>query len=608
MRNDSQEWFEAFERGNRFEKHMALVCMPCHQGIPASSKVRQFLNDLPTCGLCLKPLPLPNGRIVRRRNFCNHPLCPKCRPFVNKRDANRGWQRFIDAIGLGFDAADFSFVSVNGSTIDPSDPSHTRATSDRRIKRYLEDLGSPLLCYGRYELTRRDDRQLRLDWHFVCYHPGVERNDLADHLRSKFTECRAVNVKPIRGGERGLKKNIKKVLRYSGKMHISGKKAKNDNIDELVELISTYEQIRSDGLKGLRFEFGFRAWTDENAYRDNTNSAHREVVSSPSAELVGASEHDIAGTDHSVLDQRWSFNYGPTKELVRVGPIVLRPPDVPNRIYPDLCFFASDHPTFHSQARAPPTPETLPKRGAHPALDRCAENPCGFTRVSTRVSAGLIGEVWLYRNQLIFAQSDDTISRMIREKRVALYLRVSTDHQTIENQRRDLEEVANRLGWNVVLVVADEGVSGAKGRDRRPGFDKLHKAVTRREIDLIAAWSVDRLGRSLQDLVGFLGEINARGVDLYLHKQGLDTSTPAGRAMFGMLGVFAEFERAMISERVKSGLERAKASGKKLGRPSIPESKVDQIRQALSDGKGIHRICRELGVGSGTVQRIKATP
>ncbi|MEP3040726.1 MAG: recombinase family protein [Roseibium sp.] len=194
---------------------------------------------------------------------------------------------------------------------------------------------------------------------------------------------------------------------------------------------------------------------------------------------------------------------------------------------------------------------------------------------------------------------------MIREKRVALYLRVSTDHQTIENQRRDLEEVAGRLGWKIVMVLADEGVSGAKGRDRRPGFDKLHKAVTRREIDLIASWSVDRLGRSLQDLVGFLSEINARGVDLYLHKQGLDTSTPAGRAMFGMLGVFAEFERAMISERVKSGLARAKASGKKLGRPSISLAKVTQVKEALSQGKSIHLICREVGVGSGTVQRIK---
>lgn len=364
MRNDSQEWFEAFERGNRFEKHIALACMPLHPGIPAKSKVRRTLDKMVECGLRWVELPLPNGRVVRRRNFCNQPLCPKCRPFVNKRDATRGWQRFVDAIGPGFDASDFSFVSVNGSTIDPSDPRHTRATSDRKIKRHLKNLGSPLLCYGRYELTRRDDRQLRLDWHFVCYHPGVERKDLAGHLRAKFTECRAVNVKAIRGGERGLKKNLKKVLRYSGKMHISGEKAKNENIDDLVELISTYEQIRSDGLKGLRFEFGFRAWADENRNGDDANSAHREVVSDSCVDLVGAYDQVIAIVDRWVLDQRWSFNYDPYKELVRIGPIVLRPPDLDNRIAPNLSFFRSTHPTFHSQARAPPARETLPKRGA----------------------------------------------------------------------------------------------------------------------------------------------------------------------------------------------------------------------------------------------------
>ena len=197
---------------------------------------------------------------------------------------------------------------------------------------------------------------------------------------------------------------------------------------------------------------------------------------------------------------------------------------------------------------------------------------------------------------------------MTRSPRVALYLRVSTDTQTVQNQRRDLEAVGQRLGWNVIHTFTDEGISGAKGRDRRPAFDALHKAVTRREIDLIAAWSVDRLGRSLQDLVSFLSEIDDRGVDLYLHKQGLDTSTPSGRAMFGMLSVFSEFERSMISERVKSGLERAKASGKKLGRPRIDESKRVQVESALADGKSIHRICKELGVGSGTVQRIKNAP
>ena len=126
-------------------------------------------------------------------------------------------------------------------------------------------------------------------------------------------------------------------------------------------------------------------------------------------------------------------------------------------------------------------------------------------------------------------------------KRVALYLRVSTEkNQTVENQRRVLLDVAERLGWDVVAEYADEGISGAKGREQRPGFDALLRGVARREFDLIAAWSVDRLGRSLQDLVAFLADIQSRGVDLYLHTQGVDTSTPSGRMLFQMLSVFAE--------------------------------------------------------------------
>src|SRR5689334_7745229 len=146
---------------------------------------------------------------------------------------------------------------------------------------------------------------------------------------------------------------------------------------------------------------------------------------------------------------------------------------------------------------------------------------------------------------------------MIEPKRVALYLRVSTlENQTVENQRRELSEVAARHGWNVVATFSDEGISGSKGRDARPQFDALLKGVARKDFDLVAAWSVDRLGRSLQDLIAFLGDLKAKGVDLFLHQQGLDTSTDAGRAMFQMLGVFAEFERSMIVTRVKSGLAR----------------------------------------------------
>ena len=152
-----------------------------------------------------------------------------------------------------------------------------------------------------------------------------------------------------------------------------------------------------------------------------------------------------------------------------------------------------------------------------------------------------------------------------RPVRVAIYSRVSTDHQTTENQGRELHAVADRMGWTVVKVYRDQGVSGAKSRENRPAFDALCKDASRRQFDLIAAWSVDRLGRSLQDLVGFLTEVHALGINLFLHQQGIDTTTPAGKALFQMMGVFAEFERAMIQERVRAGLERARAQGKRVG-------------------------------------------
>src|ERR1700736_667782 len=166
-------------------------------------------------------------------------------------------------------------------------------------------------------------------------------------------------------------------------------------------------------------------------------------------------------------------------------------------------------------------------------------------------------------------------------KRAVLYLRVSTLDQTTANQELELRQVAERAGWQIVRVYKDHGISGAKGKDGRPQFDALHKAAARREFDVVMAWSVDRLGRSLQDLVGFLSEIHAAGVDLFLHQQGIDTTTPAGKAMFQMMGVFAEFERAMIQERVRAGLARARSEGKQLGRPRVDEKTEIAIRKAL---------------------------
>ena len=110
------------------------------------------------------------------------------------------------------------------------------------------------------------------------------------------------------------------------------------------------------------------------------------------------------------------------------------------------------------------------------------------------------------------------------------------------------------------------------------------KGVARREFDVVAAWSVCRLGRSLSDLIDLLGELRSRDIDLYLHQQALDTSTPSGRALFGMLSVFSEFERAMIRDRVMAGLDRARSSGKRLGRPRTTPFQVQRIRLALDEG------------------------
>ncbi len=194
-----------------------------------------------------------------------------------------------------------------------------------------------------------------------------------------------------------------------------------------------------------------------------------------------------------------------------------------------------------------------------------------------------------------------------KPKRAAIYARVSTKNgQTPQNQIGRLREVADKAGWEVVEEFVDRGVSGSKGRDRRPAFDRLCTAATRREFDVVMAWSVDRLGRSLQHLVAFLGDLQASGVDLYLDRQGVDTTTPGGKALFQMMGVFAEFERAMIQERVKAGLARARAQGKTLGRPRISAKVEKALRKSRRAGKSLRAIAAEQKVSLGTVQRVVA--
>ena len=194
-----------------------------------------------------------------------------------------------------------------------------------------------------------------------------------------------------------------------------------------------------------------------------------------------------------------------------------------------------------------------------------------------------------------------------KARRAAIYVRVSTGSQTVENQLRELRGVAARHDWQIVTEFSDKGISGAKGREQRPGLDKLPQAVARREVDMVLAWSVDRLGRSLQDLLSFLGELHAKGVDLYLHQQGIDTSTPAGKALFQMMGVFAVFERAIIRERVRSGLERAKAQGKILGRRRNDDPKrLAVVQRFRKKGIGIGKIARTFGISASYVQRVVA--
>jgi DNA invertase Pin-like site-specific DNA recombinase len=189
-------------------------------------------------------------------------------------------------------------------------------------------------------------------------------------------------------------------------------------------------------------------------------------------------------------------------------------------------------------------------------------------------------------------------------KRAAIYVRVSTDKQTVENQLRELRQIAERRGWEVVEEYRDAGISGSKGREQRPGLDRMLKDASKRRFDVVMAWAIDRLGRSLIDLLGTIQNLEAYGVDLYLDQQAIDTTTPAGKLMFQVAGAFAEFERSMIRQRVNAGLRRAVEQGKTLGRPKIDAAIERRILRHLQAGKGILKVARECDVGTGTVQRI----
>ena len=202
------------------------------------------------------------------------------------------------------------------------------------------------------------------------------------------------------------------------------------------------------------------------------------------------------------------------------------------------------------------------------------------------------------RSQTPLLRSDQTISS------IGIYARVSTTSgQDPEMQLRELREYATRRGWTVTDEYVDQGVSGSK--ESRPALNRLMSDAYRRRFDAVLVWKVDRFGRSLKHLVNSLSELGAWGVAFISLRDNLDLSTPSGRLMFQIIGAMAEFERALIQERVRAGMRNAKAKGKRLGRPRVFVSTIE-VQRLRTEGMGWKRIAAQLGVGVGTVMKAGA--
>ena len=194
----------------------------------------------------------------------------------------------------------------------------------------------------------------------------------------------------------------------------------------------------------------------------------------------------------------------------------------------------------------------------------------------------------------------------IMNNKAVIYSRISTtNNQTVDNQVRILREVAEKKGLEIVKEISDEGISGAKGRDEREGFDELIKGAVKKEFDIILVWDVSRLGRSLKHLVSFLDDIHSSNCDLYIHQSGMDTTSASGKMMFQMIALFSEFERSMIRERVIAGQQRAKSEGKHIGRKTnVNDAVITAVYQLRQNNVPIKRIAKDLQIGVGTVYKI----
>ena len=193
-------------------------------------------------------------------------------------------------------------------------------------------------------------------------------------------------------------------------------------------------------------------------------------------------------------------------------------------------------------------------------------------------------------------------------KKVALYLRVSTLDQTIDNQLLELRDHCKKMDWEIVKEYADEGLSGTLSREKRPQLNEMIKDAYRKRFDLVVCWDISRLGRSMKELVLLLADMKEKGIGICSVRQGFDTSTSMGEIMFQFVGILSSWERDMIAERTLAGLARAKSQGKHIGRPTnLNEGLTHSIKYMKEQGVGIRKIAKDLSVGVGTVYKVLET-
>ena len=185
-------------------------------------------------------------------------------------------------------------------------------------------------------------------------------------------------------------------------------------------------------------------------------------------------------------------------------------------------------------------------------------------------------------------------------KRIAIYARVSTDRQSTESQLNALREYASKRAWAISKEYIDEGYTGSN--TKRPAFNAMMADARKRKFDVLLVYKLDRLSRSLKDLITTLDDLKSMGIDFISYDNGLDTTTPTGRLIFNVVGAVAEFEKDIIRERVRAGLENAKRKGKRLGRPPVSSHLVDEAKKLRSEGMSFRQIGKQLGIPESTVR------